>query len=642
MNKILLFGICGLLMIFSPAPSLAFTYNYYKPVGNTNSNLLISWGPFGSLENYNCDTNSYSCLKTDRKKFSENDDLPVASDQIWYGPNKNLAIYRTVEKTSSEKIIRYYVSSYFQNQWSSGKQLLITDDIQKIYWPESNQNEIVFIAAADSRGKRDFARFNFSENREMTRVSVSGSVTNETLSPDGLWLAYYAPLDKGVKSTVLLNLLAGSAKEYRFDYAVPKNWELLTDENRLIAFSPNSRRLAFLEDSHGFSVARLVNLTDIQPLSLSTADTIGSDTINTALDIWFPDNDTLLVAGNNKKNTLDWNLYSYSIAAKNFDSVIPDIAYMYEMRPVGRQIILGRLSGPNLVPVLYNPETKKFNELNLKKSVASGDLSKEVVSFNNGLNGVLIKNKNAKTTSKTPLVIWLHGGPFRQIAKEYHSYPSYAVYDWVLDQLALQGAVVLKIDYAGSYGYGNETAYNLVNNFGKNDVNDVYDALAAIEKKLDFKGKAYLMGNSYGGYLAPRALSAHPEEFSGAIAINGVFEWRTLLNYLKTSLFNVDFNGLYDPSAPELYDQASITAAIAKLTPEQKIVIINGTADKTINPDQSYTFHELLKNAGKNVEIVSIPGEDHIFSKTSSIETICKTSAKALGLDAGADSCQFK
>lgn len=238
--------------------------------------------------------------------------------------------------------------------------------------------------------------------------------------------------------------------------------------------------------------------------------------------------------------------------------------------------------------------------------------------------------------------MWLHGGPYRQIAKEYHSYPSYAVYDWILDQLASQGAIVLKVDYRGSYGYGNNVAYDVVNNVGKQDVADVYDSVNTIKKKLKFKGKVYLMGNSFGGYLAPRTLVAHPKEFSGAIAINGVFEWRTLLNYLKTSLFNTHFNGLYNPNETEIYNKASITDMVKRLSPQQKIVIIHGMADKTINPDQSYTFYELLKSAGKNTKLVSIPEEDHIFLKPSSIETICKVSSEIVGFKILGETCQFK
>lgn len=634
------FFLYALLLSF-PVSSLAFTYNYYKPIDSEENNLLLSWGPFGSLKNYNCNLSDYSCLKIEQKKFPENADIPIKTDEEWYNKNKNLAVYRIIEKNISEKIIRHFFSSYSQSKWSSGRQLSIVDDIQKIYWPQNNQNEFAYITKENSKGERDFVRFNFIENKEMAKKTVSGQVTNGVISPDGLWLAYYSPLKNGKKSTVLLYLLS-NVEEYRFDYSAPKDWELLTDANRLLAFSPDSSRFAFLEDKNGFPVAHLIDLNNNQPLSLNSAKIVGKDTIGTTADIWFPNNDTLLINGNDKTSALDWNLYSYDIPAKQLTSVISDVSYMYEMRQAGSQILLGKMSGPNLAPILYDPAIKQYHEFNLKKSSADPLLSREVVSFKNNLNGVLIKNKNVKITAKTPLVIWLHGGSYRQIAKDYHSYPSYAVYDWVLDQLALQGAVVFKIDYSGSYGYGNGAAYDVVNNAGKQDVADVYNSVIAIKKKVNFKGNTYLMGNSYGGYLAPRALAAHPQEFSGAIAINGVFEWRTLLNYLRTSLFNTYFNGLYNPNKTETYNQASITNNIKKISPQQKIVVIHGMADTTINPDQSYTFYELLKNAGKNAKIVSIPEEDHIFLKPSSIETICKVSSETIGFKVRGAICQFK
>ncbi|MBI3442465.1 MAG: S9 family peptidase [Candidatus Sungbacteria bacterium] len=639
MNGYKLF-LCVLLLSL-PTASSAFTYTYYKPLDSAEDNLLLSWGPFGSLENYNCNLNDYSCSKTNQKNFPKNADIPIPTDQEWYNPGKSLAIYRTLEKTASEKVTRYFLASYAQTQWSSGRQVSITDDIQKIYWPQNNSNEFVYITKEDAKGRRDFVRFNSTENKETARKTVSEYVTNGTLSLDGLWLAYYVPLKDNKKSTVLLHLLS-PVQEYRFDYAVPKNWELLSDANRLLTFSASSSRFAFLEDSNNFPVARVVDLENGASPVLNSAEIIAKDTIGMAADLWFSKEDVLLVAGNDKKSALDWHLYSYNISTKQLTSPIPDISYRYEIQQIGNLFLVGKMSGPNLIPVLYDPDTEKYHEFNLEKSTANPTLSKEVMPLKNGFNGVLIKSKKTKISAKTPLVVWLHGGPFRQIAKEYHSYPSYAVYDWVLDQLASQGAVIFKIDYAGSYGYGNDAAYSVVNNVGKRDVADVYDSVKAIKKKLNLKGGVYLMGNSFGGYLGPRTLVAYPKEFSGAIAINGVFEWRTLLNYLRTSLFNTHFDGLYDPNDAAIYNQASITNRVKGLSPRQKIVIIHGMADKTINPDQSYTFHELLKNMGKNTKIVSIPEEDHVFLKPSSIETICKASSEAIGFKTVGAICQFK
>ncbi len=635
------FFLCAVLLLSLPVASSAFTYNYYKPLDSAENNLLLSWGAFGSLENYDCNLNNYSCLKTDQKNLPENMEIPVPADQKWYSPNKSSALYRTSEKTASEKVIRYFFASYGQNQWSPGRQLPITDDIQKIYWPQNNQNEFVYITEKAAQSKRDFVRFDLTANKEVARKTVSEYVTNGTLSPDGQWLAYYVPLKDGKKSTVLLRLLP-VAEEYRLDYAAPKDLELLTDANRLVAFSASSSRFAFLEDSDNFPVARMVNLENGRPASLHSAEIIGSDTIGTAADIWFPQNNTLLIVGNSKTSALDWNLYSYDIAAKQLTSVVADVSYTHEVQQVGRQVWLGKMSGPNLIPILYDPDTKQYHEFNLEKSAGDPILLREVILLKNNLNGALIRSKHTKITAKTPLVVWLHGGPFRQIAKEYHSYPSYAVYDWVLDRLASQGAVVFKMDYAGSYGYGNGVAYDVVNNVGKRDVADVYDSVQAIRKKLNFKGKAYLIGNSFGGYLGPRVLTTYPKEFSGAIAINGVFEWRTLLNYLRTSLFNAHFNGVYNPDEAAMYNQASITNRIKRLSLKQKVVIIHGMADTTINPDQSYTFYELLKDAGKNTKIVSIPEEDHVFLKPSSLETICKVSSEIIGFKVKGETCRFQ
>ena len=87
------------LLLSLPAAASAFTYKYYKLLDSAKNNLLLSWGPFGSLENYDCNLNDYSCLKTSQKNFPKNANIPVSTDQEWYKPSKSSVIYRTLEKT---------------------------------------------------------------------------------------------------------------------------------------------------------------------------------------------------------------------------------------------------------------------------------------------------------------------------------------------------------------------------------------------------------------------------------------------------------------------------------------------------------------------------------------------------------------
>ena len=221
----------------------------------------------------------------------------------------------------------------------------------------------------------------------------------------------------------------------------------------------------------------------------------------------------------------------------------------------------------------------------------------------------------------------------------YDVYASYAVYDLTLNQLAENNIVVLKLDYAGSYGYGGSFAKEIIKNVGKGDVTDVVDALALMKKDFSISD-TYLMGNSYGGYLALRSLVAYPAKFTGAISINGVTDWASMLKLLKTSIFNVDFGGLPGKSNSSLYAKASILSRISDLT-NQKIVLMQSQADKTVPPSQANTLYQALQNAGKNVQFIPYAGEDHTFTKTSDIENICQNIFNTLSLPLN-NNCVFQ
>jgi len=233
----------------------------------------------------------------------------------------------------------------------------------------------------------------------------------------------------------------------------------------------------------------------------------------------------------------------------------------------------------------------------------------------------------------------LHGGPYRQTSLGSDVYASYAVYDLTLNQLAENNVIVLKLDYRGSYGYGGVFAKSIIKNVGKADVTDVVNALALMKKDFSVSD-TYLMGNSYGGYLALRSIVAYPAKFNGAISINGVTDWATLLKLLRTSVFNVDFNGLPSKSNATLYAKASILSRIEDLT-TQKIVLMQSQADKTIPPSQANLLYSALQNAGKNVQFIPYVGEDHTFTKTSDIESICQNVFNTLSVPLN-NNCNFQ
>ena len=139
---------------------------------------------------------------------------------------------------------------------------------------------------------------------------------------------------------------------------------------------------------------------------------------------------------------------------------------------------------------------------------------------------------------------------------------------------------VLKLDYPGSAGFGRVFAESIT---GKVGVKDATDARAAI---LDFATRngyqnIYLVGNSYGGYLAMKLLVDNPGDYKGAMSIAGVADWTTMLTALDNSIFNVQFGGTAQDDNFDEYAKASIYNNVAKLS-GQKIVLVHGTEDKTI------------------------------------------------------------
>jgi dipeptidyl aminopeptidase/acylaminoacyl peptidase len=63
--------------------------------------------------------------------------------------------------------------------------------------------------------------------------------------------------------------------------------------------------------------------------------------------------------------------------------------------------------------------------------------------------------------------------------------------------------------------------------------------------------------------------------------------------------------------APELYRQASPLAHVDRNDPP--VLIIHGTADKTVAVRDSEAFAEALKKAGVEHELVIVPGAPHSF-----------------------------
>ncbi|MBI4836584.1 MAG: prolyl oligopeptidase family serine peptidase [Candidatus Abawacabacteria bacterium] len=633
-----------LSLLLFPVASDASTYTSYRYKETQDDSLLISQGTVEDMDTFNCSIQALNCTKTANTSLATSDPFSLESTitKSFSAPTGTAVILE--KKLQQQGIIKQYFLADSANVAKPQALIPISDEITQAVFAQGISNKVAFITAEGKDKKKQIIFYDLGENKEISRITTSDQITNPMYAAGGTIFAYYVPAQTNISKTKKYKLLQitedGLIQEKNHTYTVPKAWELLTDANRLHNFSNDGSMYAYLDDQNNYPTPKVMNVAD---LNFTSASTISWPDLGVVADLLFTRDNNLLIVANSKSRPYDWSVYQVNMLDKSHEEVMTDVSLLYEMKKLSNgQILIPITKGSNLKPILYDPDTKSthsFSGLNWDTSTSTNQ--HEVITFADKSFGVFISAKGSVAPKSQPLIVWLHGGPFRQAAKEFHSYPSYATYDWMLAEAVANGALVLKVDYPGSYGYGNDYAYSLLGKDGTVDSLSVMNAVRELQKSKQLTGPVYAVGNSYGGYLAAKLITDYPDEIKQAIAINGVYEWRTLLNYLHTSIFNIHFDGLYDPEETTPYDASSISQRLDRLTEKNKITVVVGTQDKTINPDQAYTFVELLKLKKKNVEQLLLLGEDHILRKKESNEILCQQIFKELKLKISSETCSL-
>lgn len=440
-------------------------------------------------------------------------------------------------------------------------------------------------------------------------------------SPTGRYIAYYKYAVNGQREFKLID------KTKNKTYTVKSRvnfWDLLIEEPKLFSFSPDESKMVYLDDRDGYPALYLVNLETLAKTGFQ-GEILNAKKYS-VVDFLLWDKNTLYFIAN-RDNPLLWTLYKYDFTTKEVTKVIDRVSYGNSMRRVGDHLLFLRIENNEIIPLLYS-EAKgierfpTFGPSLISTATSTPPLIERKTLGVAGMSGVILRPAQATATSTHPILIWLHGGPFRQTSIDRHSFISYGVYDWMLDELVKKGAVVIKLDYRGSYGYGRVFSESIKNNVGKGDVRDIVEATKKIKEKIPNNG-VYLIGNSYGGYLSLRTIVDRPDIFTGAVSINGVTDWSTLLTDLRTSIFNIHFNGIPKKANSLLYSQASVINRIFALK-ANPILLIHGEKDTTITVDQSKLLHNELLKKKKKSELVIYEGEDHVFAKESTMEDMCQ------------------
>jgi len=433
-------------------------------------------------------------------------------------------------------------------------------------------------------------------------------------------------------------------KSYYYKSPVPF-LDLMTEQNRLFSISPDSKTLYYLDDRDGSPAIYYVDLTHLSKSAMK-GKRVTKTTYSVADFIAYDENNVYFIA--NRVNPLTWSLYHYNIETSGIEKIADNVSYADPIKKIGERIVFLRMRGNSVVPSVYNPASKTFSDFLLPFASAKEELFGAKVARYGSLWGSLSLPdiSTAPKGKALPLVVWLHGGPYRQSSLTLHSFSSYGVYDWVLNEARKNGTAILKLDYNGSYGYGTDFIESLKGGVGVKDVKEVLSALRIAKKELEKEhpvSHVYLVGNSYGGYLALRTIAEDPEAITGAFSINGVTDWSALLTNLEDSLFNAYFDGPPGKENKKMYDNADILGRYDDIDSKNKITLVQSTDDMTIDPLQATLLKSRWQPFGINVTVIPIQGEDHVFHKTASISTLCNSLFAFISIGTGAgEKCAFQ
>jgi dipeptidyl aminopeptidase/acylaminoacyl peptidase len=227
------------------------------------------------------------------------------------------------------------------------------------------------------------------------------------------------------------------------------------------------------------------------------------------------------------------------------------------------------------------------------------------------IEGVLIKPVDFDPKEKHPLLCVVHGGPTgidRPYFRDTRTYP--------VDMWAGRGALILKVNYRGSAGYGEAFRTLNVRNLG---VGDAWDVLSGIDSLID-KGwvdteRIGCMGWSQGGYISA-FLTTSTDRFAAISVGAGISNWATYYYNTDITPFTIHYLGDDPVDDPEIYEKTSPMSHIkGASTPT---LIQHGENDRRVPIPNAYELRQGLEDRNVPVEMVVYKGFGHGINKPRS------------------------
>jgi len=248
----------------------------------------------------------------------------------------------------------------------------------------------------------------------------------------------------------------------------------------------------------------------------------------------------------------------------------------------------------NLVLALENADVSGLAELKLPKVevfVAKGRDAKTDIW------GIVVRPSNLDPKKKYPVVENIYAGPHdSHVPKNY--FPILR-----MQRLAELGFIVVQMDGMGTRNRGkafHDVCWQNIADAGFPDRKLWIKALAAKYSYVDAT-RVGIYGTSAGGQNSTGAMLFHPEFYKAAVSSCGCHD-----NRMDKFWWNEQWMGY--PVGKHYDEQSNITNA-AKL--QGRLLLMVGEMDRNVPPETTYRLADALMKAGKEFDLLTLPGMDH-------------------------------
>ncbi|GAA0594112.1 S9 family peptidase [Virgibacillus siamensis] len=312
------------------------------------------------------------------------------------------------------------------------------------------------------------------------------------------------------------------------------------------------------------------------------------------------------------ENGVTDQIYTYDLESEKLTKLNApvDVIEQVHVAKSGNIYLLGRSA---TVPhnIFKSENGKVWRQLtdNRVLGLSSKDMVEpEVVSYKSfdgmEIEALLFKAKPENSNGYT--IFWPHGGPQASERKSFRS-----MFQCFLNR----GYTIFAPNFRGSTGYGSSFVKLVEQDWGEGPRLDCVAGIEWLfENNVSNRDKLFLVGGSYGGYMALLLHGRHPEYFKACVDIFGPSDLFTFVNSVPPHWKPIMDRWLGDPERDKerFINDSPVTYLDGMVKP---MLVIQGAKDPRVVKEESDNIVSRLKDEGRDVEYLVLDDEGHGFSK---------------------------